>query len=158
MNIITTRQKGFTLIELLLYVSIVGSLLLAVSLFFAMTVDARIKSQSINEVDQQGILLMDYITQTIRNADTISAPAAGTSSASLTLTVPTGSLSPTVFDLSTTTAQVQEGVGTAVPLTSDKVAVSNLIFKNLTRSGTPGIVQVSFTVSRVNPSGKSEYT
>jgi len=41
-------QAGFTLIELLLYVSLVGSLLTAVVMFFAMTLDARVKTQRIS--------------------------------------------------------------------------------------------------------------
>jgi prepilin-type N-terminal cleavage/methylation domain-containing protein len=158
MSNLTIRQKGFTLIELLLYVTIVGSLLIAVSLFFATTADARIKGQTINEVDQQGTLLMDHVTRTIRNATSISSPAAGASAASLTLVVPTGALSPTIFNLNGTTFQIKEGAAATVPLTNSKIEISALTFRNLTRSGTPGIVQVSFTVSRVNPLGKSTYT
>lgn len=59
-------------------------------------------------------------------------------------------MSPTVFSLNGTTFQVKEGAAAAVALTSSDVQVSNLNFKNLTRSGTTGIVQVSFTLSRVN--------
>jgi len=150
-------QKGFTLIELLLYVAILGSLLLTVSMFFATTVESRVKNQSISEVDQQGTLAMDYILQTIRNADTITLPAAGGSAASLTLAVPTSALSPTVFDLNGTALQVKEGTGAAVALTSSKVQISSLSFKNLTRSGTPGLVQVSFTITRTNLIGRNEY-
>lgn len=150
-------QYGFTLIELLLYVSIVGSLLIAVSMFFATTVEARIKTQSIMEVDQQGTLVMDYMLQTIRNADSITTPAAAASGSSLTLVVTTGSLSPTIFDLSGTTLQIKEGAAAAIPLTNDKVTVSNLTFTNLSRSGTPGVVRVSFTISRVNTAGRNAY-
>jgi hypothetical protein len=53
--------------------------------------------------------------------------------------------------------QIKEGTGSVIPLTNDKVTLSGLSFKNLSRSGTPGVVQVSFTVSRVNGSGKNEY-
>lgn len=159
MNTITFQQKGFTLIELLLYVTIVGSLLTAVSLFFATAADSRVKNQSIMEVDQQGVAAMDYITQTIRNADAITAPATGATASSLTLTVPTGSLSPTIFSLDSNAAlQVKEGTATEIPLTNNKIAISNLTFKNNTRSSTPGIIQVSFTASRLNPAGRAEYT
>lgn len=157
MNTINTH--GFTLIELLLYVTIVGSMLTAVSVFFATTVDARVKTQSIAEVDQQGALVMDYITQTIRNADSVTTPAVADSGATLTLVVPTGSLSPTIFNLDGggTILQVKEGAGPVIPLTNSKVAISNLTFRNLTRSGTPGVVQVSFTLERVNTTGRNEY-
>jgi prepilin-type N-terminal cleavage/methylation domain-containing protein len=93
-------QRGFTLIELLLYVSIVSSLLLAITGFFTFTLESRIKNQSITEVNQQGALIMDHITQTIRNATAITSPAVGSTGSSLTLTVPTAGLSPTIFDVS----------------------------------------------------------
>ena len=71
--------------------------------------------------------------------------------------MPTGSLSPTVIDLSGTVLQVKEGAAAVVPLTGSKVQISGLTFKNLSRSGTTGIVQVSFTVQRVNTGGRNEY-
>lgn len=152
------HQRGFTLIELLLYVSIVGTLLLSMTMFFALSVDSRVKNQSVSEVDQQGVAAMDYITQTIRNASSITSPAAAGSAASLTLVVPTASLSPTVFDLSGTTLQVKEGSGAAVALTNAKVQASSLTFKNLSPSPSNKLVQVSFTIGRVNPASRNEYS
>jgi prepilin-type N-terminal cleavage/methylation domain-containing protein len=154
------RQKGYTLIELLLYVSIIGILLTIIVFFFSTVVGARVKNQTILEVNDQGAAVMDYITQTIRNASSITTPAAGSSGSSLTLVVPTGSLSPTVFSLTGAApiaVQVKEGTGAQVPLTSNRVQVSSLTFKNLSRASTPGIIQVSFTLSRVNPSSKNEF-
>lgn len=150
-------QKGYTLIELLLYVAVTGSLLISVSYFFGTAAEARIKNQSVSEVNIHGELAMEYLTQTIRNASSISAPLAGASSASLTLVVPTGGLSPTTFDLTSTTLQVKEGAAAYVALTSDKVQITNLFFKNLSRPATPGLVQVSFDVSRTNLSGRNAY-
>jgi len=95
----TQLQTGYTLIELLLYVVIVGALLTSVVFFFGTSVDSRVKNQSIAEVNDQGATLMDTITQTIHNATSITTPTSGTSAGSLTLVVPTGSLSPTIFDL-----------------------------------------------------------
>jgi type II secretory pathway pseudopilin PulG len=151
------RQSGYTLIELLLYVSVVGSLLIALSMFFATAADARVKGQTISEVNQQGTAAMEYITQTIRNADSITAPAAAGSGASLTLAVPTVALSPTIFDLSGTVLEVKEGTAAYIALTTNDLQITNLTFKNLTRSGTAGVVQVSFTITRTNPNNKNEY-
>ncbi len=153
----TKRTHGYTLIELLLYISMIGILLSAVTVFFATTADARIKNQTISEVNDQGAYVMDYIAQTIRNATDITAPTIGTSSASLTLTVPTGSLSPTIFSLNGTTLQVKEGTATAVSLTSSKVQVTAFTIKNLSRSSTNGLVQVSFALARINSGGRNEY-
>src|SRR5882672_5107308 len=87
-------QKGYTLLELLLYTAIIGVLLTAVTAFFGTTVDARVKNQTIIEVNDQGTALMDAITQTVHNATSITTPATGTTAPGLTLVVPTGSLSP----------------------------------------------------------------
>ena len=152
-----SSQQGYTLIELLLYIALLGILLPSMIGFMGLAVDVRVKNQSVNEVNEQGLAAMDYITQTIRNSTSISAPAAAGSGSSLTLVVPTASLSPTVFDVSDSTLRVKEGTGAAIPLTNSKVQVSNLTFSNLTRSGTSGIVQVSFIVSRVNTSDRNEY-
>lgn len=156
-KLLPAQQKGYTLIELLLYIVIIGSLLVPLTYFFGMTTEARVKAQSITEVQDQGVAAMDYITQTIRNATSITAPAAAASSNSLTIVVPTASLSPTVFSLNGTTLQVKEGSATNVALTSSDVQVSGLTFKNLSRAGTSGIIQVSFTVTRTNAGGRAEF-
>lgn len=150
-------QAGYTLIELLLYIAMIGVLLGAVVAFFGMTTDARVKNQSITEVNEQGTYVMDYIAQTVRNASAITSPAIGASGSSLTLTVPMASLSPTVFSLTSGVLQVKEGTATAVPLTSSKVQVSAFTITNLGRSGTSGIVKISFTINRLNSSGLNEY-
>jgi len=153
----TVRQAGFTLIELLLYVAIVSTILISLTGFFGVVIDARAKNKTIAEINQQGTTAMEYMTQTIRAATSITAPAAAGSSASLTLAVPTSSLSPTVFNLSGTTLQVKEGAAAAVALTSSDVQVTSLTFKNLTRSGTNGIVQISMTLAYSNPSARNAY-
>ncbi len=149
--------SGYTLIELLLYISIVGVLLTTATIFFGTVADARIKNQTISEVNQQGVAVLELIAQTVRNANTITAPSAGTTANSLTVTVPNASLSPTIINLNGTTLQIKEGAASAVPLTNSKVQVSTLQFKNLSRSGTPGVVQISFVVSRLNPANRNEY-
>jgi hypothetical protein len=54
--------------------------------------------------------------------------------------------------------EMREGSGSAIALTNSKVGVSNVSFKNLSRPGTPGLVQISFTVSRLSPNAKNEYS
>lgn len=153
----TNKQLGFTLVEMLLYVAVLGTLVFGLSALFADSVDLRVKNKSISEVNDQGTFAMDYISQTIRNATAITSPAAGGTGSSLTLTVPTGALSPTVFNLSGTTLRVTEGVGSPVNLTGSGVQISALTVKNLTRSGTLGVVQVSFTVTSTNGTGRNPF-
>lgn len=151
------RQSGYTLIELLLYIAIISTLLVGITAFFGLSAEARIKDQSVTEVNQQGTAAMEYITQAVRNATSVSSPTAGGNDSSLILVVPTGSLSPTIFSLNGTVLQVQEASTAAVALTSAKVQVSGLVFKNLTRSGTNGAIQITFTVSRTSTSGRPEF-
>lgn len=151
------RTEGYTLIELLLYIAVVGLLLGGLMTFFVMAGSVRVKSQSVMEVDQQGLFVIDTVTQAIRSADSVSAPVNGTSGTSLTLASTTPALNPTTVSLSGTAIHLKEGTAAALPLTNSRVAVTNFSIKNLGRSGTPGSIQISFTLSTVNNSGRSEY-
>lgn len=158
MNIKAKNKEGFTLIELLLYVSITSIILLVTSLFLSTLLQSRIKNQTIAEVEQQGLQVMQIVTQTVRNADTINSPAQGTSAASLSVnTIITGN-NPTVFDLGSGTVRIKEGVATAVTLTNSRVTASGFSFYNLSRNGTPGTIRIQFTLTHVNPEGGNEYS
>lgn len=151
------RRRAFTIIELLLYIALVSVLLLSLSAFWANTIQSRIKTQTISEVDEVGTQAMNLITQSIRNADSVTTPAVGTSGAGLTLTMATAGVNPTVFDLSSGVIRVTEGATPAVNIISDKLAITNLSFQNLSGVGSPGVVRVSFTVTYKNTSGRNEY-
>lgn len=151
------KTKGFTLIELLLYVSIVGVLILSVSVLLSLFMRSRVKNQTISEVEQQGVQVMQIITQTARNAETITNPTAGNSASSATFDVVTASLDPTIFDLASGIIRIKEGAGSATSLTNSRVTASSLTFQNLSRASTPGTIRVQFTLTHVNPSGRNEY-
>lgn len=126
------NHKGFTLIELLLYVSIVGAVILSVSAFLPLLMQSRVKNQTISEVEQQGVQVMQLITQTGRNADSINFT--------------------TAFDLSGGTIRQN-----SIALTNSRVVASNLTFQNLSRTGTPGTIRIQFTLTHINPEGRQEY-
>jgi type II secretory pathway pseudopilin PulG len=133
---------GFTLIELLLYIAIVGTLLVAIMGFFALSVDSRVKNQTISEVDQQGAAVMDAITQSVRNASAITAPNTGASAASLNLAMPIAGVNPTVFDLS--------GGGSTTmgyDVDGDSTDTSDSNFMNATRftASASGTVSILYT-------------
>lgn len=149
-------QKGFTLVELLLYAALVGIVAVTALVFLSVLQSQRVRSQVILEVEEQGARALQIMTQTVRNATAIGSPTAGNTAAAVSLTVPTGSLSPTVFDLSAGALRVTEGASLPVALTSARVTVSGLTFTNLSRSGTPGTVRIQLTVS-YNSSAGREY-
>ena len=122
-----------------------------------MLLEARIKNQTIGEVEQQGAQVAQAITQTLRNADVINAPTQGNSAATLSLNTYTGANNPTIFDLSAGTIRVTEGAGVPTALSNARVVASVLNFQNLSQPDTPGIVRFSFLLTHINPSGRNEY-
>jgi hypothetical protein len=100
---------------------------------------------------------LQTIAQVVRSASSISAPATGVTDTSLTLIVPTAGVSPTIFSVNSGALQVKEGSGASVSLTNNKVTVSGLSVQNVSRSGTYGAVQISFTVSRINSGNRNEF-
>lgn len=150
-------SKGFTLIEILLYVSIVSIMLLVMSAFLFSILQARTKFQTISEVDQQGIQVMQVLTQTVHNARKINIPVQGTTGTTLSVDMADAGKTPAVFNSSGTNMQIKEGAGAIVPLTSSKVAISDILFSNASRANTLGTIKFQFTLNYLNPSGRNEY-
>ena len=150
-------SQGFTLVELLLYVGISSVILLVTSLFLSALLSSRVKNQTIAEVEQQGVQVMQMMTQTLRNADTINAPSIGVSAAELSINTYTGANNPTIFDLASGVMRMAEGSNPVIPLTNSRVTASGLNFQNLSRTGTPGTVRIQFTLTHINPDGRNEY-
>jgi prepilin-type N-terminal cleavage/methylation domain-containing protein len=150
-------NKGFSLIELLLYISISAILLLAVSSFLGILLQARVKNQTIAEVEQQGAQIIQLVTQSIRNAKSINSPATSTTSSLLSLDVTNSADNPTIFDLANSAFRITEGASSPILLTNSRVAVSSLEFHNLSRADTAGVVRIKFNISHINPEGRNEY-
>lgn len=151
------KHNGFTLIETLLYISIAFVILSTVSIFFRLSLESRVKNQTIAEVEQQGIRVMQIITQTIRNSEGINSPAQGTSGSSLSLNVAVAEDDPAIFNLSEGILQITEGASSAVNLTNSNIEVTDLSFTNLSRDNTFGIVRVEFTLDHVNTENRNEF-
>jgi len=150
-------KGGFTLIELLLYVSIAGVIFLAGSTFLFLILQSRVKNQTIAEVEQQGIQVLQIITQSIRNAEGINSPPSGSGASSISIDVPSAPNDPTVFDLAAGVVRIKEGTGSPISLTSTSVTASDVTFENLSRVGTPGVIRIQFTLTRATLTGRNEY-
>ena len=141
------KDEGFTLVELILYLAIASLIVVFASVFIHNLLESKVKNQAILEVEEQGVQTLNLITQTIRNAEDINSPAKGDSSSELSLAVSDASKSPTVFDVSQETLRIKEGDSSATALTSNRVWVDEIHFRNLSRDGTPGIVRIELTLS-----------
>lgn len=147
------KERGFTLIELLLYISIISIILLATSAFLYSIINARVKNQTLSEVEGQGTQVMQILTQTIRNSALISSPANGATGTILSVNTPVAGNNPTVFDLSAGVLRMKEGTASVIPLTNSRVAVSDLSFQNLNNS-----IRIRFTITHINPGTLNEFT
>jgi len=155
-------RSGFTLIEVLLYMAIMALLLLAIGLSMQAFLEARVRNQVIAEVNHEASKAMNLTLQSIRNATGITSPTAGNSADTLEVTVADAAKSPTCFRLSGGALQIAEGGASCgengwTNLTdADIVTVSvktgeSAVFRNLTRSGTAGIIKVIFTIAHKEP-------
>ena len=157
MKLIPRSLRGISLIELLLYITVLSAVLLMLAMFLSFLVSSRIKNQSIADVNQQGLQVMQLVTQTIRNAKTIDFPGIGATSSSLSMTMHDPFLSPTVFESTSGTVTIKEGSSEVIPLTNSHVAVSDLVFQNISSiTSTERVVRISFTVDYKNTSGRNE--
>ncbi|MFZ2192692.1 MAG: prepilin-type N-terminal cleavage/methylation domain-containing protein [Candidatus Moraniibacteriota bacterium] len=155
-NKVATNKKGFTLIEVLLYITIAGTILSVFSFFLYIMLSMQVKSQVISEVEQQGIQVMQEITQATKDAQGINSPTDGTAS-SLSLDVISSVKDPTIFSLSSGVIRISEGGGIEINLTSGRIVASDFIVNNLSKAGTPGTIRIEFTLTHVNPEGRNEY-
>lgn len=143
-------DKGFTLIELIIYIGLMSIMLLGITSFTKTVLQTRTRSQVIAEVEQQGVQVMQILTQTIRNAASILSPGLGSNNSTLILDVVNPTADPTTFSLSNNSINIQEGGGSLIELTNSRVEVQNLIFQNFSRLDTPGLVKFNFTLNYKN--------
>lgn len=148
------KHKAFTMIEVLLYTALAVIILSAVAVLMVLFLNSRIKNQTIAEVEQNGLQATQIMSQKIRNSNSIVSPAVNTQAASLT--IKKQDTTNAVFALSGATLQDTEN-STTTDLTSNRVAVSNLSFTNMSGAGTFGSVKISFTVTYLNPQNLQPY-
>lgn len=157
MKFFNKSQRGLTLVEMLLYVSISSIILLSLSVFLTFLLSQRIKNQSISDVNQQGLQVIQLMTQTVRNARSVDTPLIGATSSSLSMTMTDPSLSPTVFDVSGGVIRIKEGNNAVIPLTNSHVNIQSFIIQNISSaSSTDRMVRISFTVDHINPDNRNE--
>lgn len=153
-DMLVKNTKGFTLIEMLLYTVIAGSLLLAITFFLSLLIQARVKNQTMNQIDQQGLQAMQIISQEIRNAKSISAPLSGVVGQELQLTNFSDQV--VIFSVVSGTIIMSEN-GEVFDLLSASIGVKDLTFTNLADSNNKAI-KIQFDLETFNSSTRSEYS
>lgn len=160
-RLVKSKQPGLTLIELLLYIAIFSIIITAVATIGITATAQRVRNNAVAEVDYQGEAVMSYITQSVRNAQSLNSPGANNSSQSLSLNTNISANNPTVFDSvgdgSISRIRIREGSPpTDNYLTNNKVTVTDISFTNASVVGGHDSIKIQFTIRYYNPSGRAE--
>jgi type II secretory pathway pseudopilin PulG len=143
-------MKGFTLIETLIYIAIIGTAISSFVVFSISIGNSRNKSYVIQEVHGNARVALDLISQRIRNASSvnISASTFDIDPGVLSLAMVDSTKNQTLINLTGNdgTLQITEGVSSALPIVSDEVKITNLIFTNLTASSAREHIRIQMTV------------
>ena len=140
-------QKGFSLIEMVIYIAVFAVFVGALITFLLNINSTRLHAQIVLEVNGQGASLMKTLTLAVKSATAINSPGTGVSSGVLSINTANSQTTPTVFSEDGETLYITEGTGTAMALTNNKVKLTDLTFTNVSQAGTPGIIQIRFTIS-----------
>lgn len=148
------NNRGFTLIELLLYTVIAAGLLLSITAMIALLTQSRIKNQTISLVEQQGIQIIQTMSQEIRNSIAVISPTNGTDGTTLQLQDASGQN--IIFNLSSSTLQKTK-LGQTVSISANNLILSDLHFINLTPDNIHNSIKIKFTLNYNNIAGRNEY-
>lgn len=145
---------------MLLYIAIF-SLIIGSILSVAMSIaNQRVQNQVTQEVDYQGNIAINSITQSLRNAISINTPTPTNSSSGLSYNTSLPASNPSIFDTATDQSvnklRFRAGSSSAEYLTNSRVSISNLSFSNRAISGGRDSIYISFTLTYHNPANKPQ--
>lgn len=155
---IIQNKKGFTLVELMIYIALVAGILIAATSFAWSIINSRTKAFAIQEVEQNGRVIMERLTQEIHQATQITSPALGVGDSSLVLVMRDNQNDPTTFALDTNRIVMTQGGNPTLPLSSDQVIVTDLQFINYsTPNGKTNNVKIILQLDHLNPDNRQEW-
>lgn len=154
-------QHGFTLFEVIISIALLSSIVFASVVFFGAILSGRAKTQASQEVHDATRIASAFITKRIRAATSVVSASStfGVSPGILTLAMDDVSLHPTVIGLSSDSdLQITEGQSLPVSVTSNRVAITNLVFTQLSYPGSNGGIGVDMTIAYRNPDADPNYS
>jgi len=134
-------RRGFTIIEVLIYIALIAFLVPLTADLFLTTVNSGALNREVREARSEAARALQIMTQTIRNSSTIIEPAFNANSTRLIV-------ASTTFSLDAGQIKVQENGGPVEPLTATGFQISDLLFSNSSKFGTPGLVKISFKIKK----------
>lgn len=140
----TMHRSGFTLVEVLLYTAVAAGVAVAALQAMQFLDAAQARATARTGVDAEAVFLSDSLRTALRGRTAV-APVSQESGGTLTLS------DGTEISVAQGRAVIERG-GPAEYLTSSRVTVSGLQFRNLAVPGSPDLVRVEFTMT-ASPAG-----
>ena len=143
------NKKGFSLFEFLIYIAILSIIVVVISNILISLSNSNAQSQARSEVNSSIRFAGELLRQDLKNASSVSIPASGNSSSSLTL-VRNGTT--IIYDVSNGFLRRKEGVASAVNITNSNIVVGTPSFTRIENSnavfGTTNIsIKINITFS-----------
>jgi prepilin-type N-terminal cleavage/methylation domain-containing protein len=156
------QQNGFTLVEFLIYIAIIAVILTSFIRFSISISDARSTAYVVQEVQVNGRMAVDIISQRIRASSGLNSAAStfGTDPGVLSLFMDDVSKNPTSIQLNEDDGilEIIEGASAPISITSDEVQITNLVFTELASGNGRENIRFQITVGYNNTSGDIVFT
>lgn len=149
--------KGFTLIEVILYVGIVVGMLASTFVVSNNILIAQERNNINGEVFDNAMFIMQKIKWALDDAIIINAPAANTTSTTLSIDKASSTQNSYVFDLAGNVARLASGGASPVSLVSGHVLVDELTFQYVDPQFGPSSIRVTLRVSNAPYTGLTTY-
>ena len=153
------KNKGFTLIEFLLYSIIVTATTGALIAIGINIMKVSAKVSVVEEVNYNGKMIIDEITSSVRESESIVYPSPGVQGEYLTLEMKIDTNNPVGFTKNeiTETLIMQTGNDLFTTMNSNLTKIGEIKFSNVSYPGSPGTLKIEIDVMYRNLTGKEEY-
>lgn len=153
-----SSERGATILEFLIYVALIGVILVSVTRFAAEFVSTQAKARAVNEVAQNARFAMARMEAEIRGSTGVNAGAStfGSSPGTLSVSMASAGVDPTIFTLTSGALTVKQGTGPVLPLTNGRVEVLEYQVDNVSVTGKTRAVRLHLRVKHKNPGGLEE--
>ncbi len=138
-------KKGFMLLEMIIYISIFIIFIIGLFSLISNIVIFRVNYQEIVEVNNQGIEIVSIITQNIRNGSSLEIIDNNLIVDNVTFFEDSG-----VF-------YIKEELSNSIPLSNDRVYISNLVFSDLSYGEYPKTIKFSFDLNSLNSNFDNQF-
>jgi len=160
MNMCFTEKtkSGFTLVETMLYIGLTLIMITLLSGIGFNIQDTKAKAQALNEVSYNAALLQETIDRVLEKAVSVNVPTLQATSATLSLSMASTTLDPTVFREVDGRLTLKQGVGATTTLSTESVRIENLLFTNTSKDGSRHNIRTESVIASYNPNNQARHS